>query len=135
MRSINKKIICVFLAVLVFISNSCIDNIKTDTSYMYTLAERVYSHIISHDAAIRGVELCTTQMLRADTESSIQQLINCYQKQKKDSKISFNILCFYDYSLLELKIIKSSEVIKFDNQCQKELITNYIEKSDGKKRI
>lgn len=137
MRIKNYKILCFILVIFIVLSGMCIENIEADSSFAYAPMEETNSYIMTDDAVISQAEPCTTEMLGVRNNAGIQRLASQFINQKRESKVSLNFLYSNIFFLheKERRFLISSKAITFCNQCQDELVVNYIHKSDGKKRI
>ena len=78
-------------------------------------------------------EQCTTEMMGIRNHTGIQQLASRYIGHKRDGRLSLEFLCSNIFCLSEGRSFARFEKIYFFKQYQKELVLNYIHKSDGKK--
>lgn len=135
MRTRWNKLICFLFTILVLLSGTYFESIKTDSLFVYAPVEGVEGQTLSHGAVLREADFCTTEMLGVRNQGGIQQLTSCYLNQEKVARVSLNFWCSDVFSLLGEKFFTGSKVLRFHSQYQEELVAHFIEKSDGKKRI
>ncbi len=134
MRIKNYKILCFFLILFVICSGICFESIKTDSIFACAPIETSNVQSISFGEAASDAEVCTTEMLGIRNHSRIQQLTE-QGIPRGVEKLSLVLLCLYLFSILLRKFFKSSEKVQFLEVHQEETVSNYIHKTDGKKRI
>lgn len=134
MRIKQYRIICFIIAVLVSISGMCFEDVKADCGFEYAPVEKTNAHIIDGDSAIKDTGICTTEMLRS-CNAGVQQHLRAYEGQRRELKGSLYFLCADIISLNEGHLFNGSQICLFCSHNQNKFITNYIHKSDGKKRI
>ena len=135
MRARWNKLICFILTILVLLSGTYFESIKTDSLFVYAPIEGTGGQTLSHGAVLKEADFCTTEMLGVRNHGGIQQLTSCYLNQEKVARVSLIFLCSDVFSLFQGKFFTGSQVLRFHSQYQEELVAHHIEKSDGKKRI
>ncbi len=137
MRMKNYRIISLLLVIFVALSGMCFEDTKADSYFAYVSMEDNSFNFISDETEISDTHPCTSEMLGVRNNAGIQRLASQYLNQKRQNRISYNFLFLDIFSLSERikKFFISSEATQVYNQCQEELVANYIHKSDGKKRI
>lgn len=128
------KIFCFVLAVFLSVSGMCFEKIKTDSLFAYVSMEETSSYLLPCYAKISEDKVCTTEMLSSQNFVELQQLSQ-YASQKREMKISLDLLCFDILSLAEGKFASGSETIQSFRPNPSRLVTTYIHQSDGKKRF
>ena len=131
----KQKLICFMLTVFVFLSGIYFENIHTDFSVVCASNEKNDSFLTTYDAVIVATEHCTTEMMGIRNNMGMQQLTSRYIGQKRDHRLSFDLLCSDIFCLSEGRSFTRFEKIYFLKQYKDECVLNYIHKSDGKKRI
>lgn len=134
MRSRNRKIICVILAMIIALSGTYVENTKTGLGYQDASADTHTSCLESAEALVRDIQICTTEMLGIRDNVQTGRLSVRLDGSHKEIKSSPGFLCSKLFSLAEKKFFTSSEFISLIMQWPHELVINYIHKSDGKKR-
>lgn len=130
MRVKKRKIICLILAVLIPLSGMYYINFKAGSSLIYAVsAEKVNSYIRSVDEKTQDMRLCTTEMLEGLDYSDNQQYTGVFVGQKRDARTVLRFL-YLNNSCNKKRIFKCSEAMLHE-----QLVTSYIHKLDGKKRI
>lgn len=131
----NNRIPCVFLAMLILLLGMYFENIKADSMLQYAAVLNTHSHTVSYHASIKDARACTTEMLGIRNNAGIEQLASRSLGQRREIKLSLDFLCYNIISLYEGKFFTSPWLIPFHSQYRNGLVTNYIHKSDGKKRV
>lgn len=122
-RKITGMILIVFM-----LFGMCFENIKADSYFVCTPIENTNSYLMSADAVLTETQLCTNGMLGVRINAGMKQLTSRF--------ISQSYFIYSDiFSLKEGKFSTGSRTIQSDYHCQGGLVTSFIHKSDGKKRI
>lgn len=135
MRTGWNKLICFIVTILVLLSGTYFENVKTDSLFGYSPVEETDLQVFVYRVVLQDAKVCTTEMLGNRNNAGIQQMSSLYVGHKKDLRTYLPFLCSDVFSLNEGKFFTGSEVLHFHSQYQEELVATYIEKSDGKKRI
>lgn len=128
------KIIYLLLAVFFLVSGMCFEKIKTDSSLMYASMEKASSYLLPCYTQLGDDKVCTTEMLGNDGFVGLQQLSQ-YISQKREMRVSLDLLYLNIFALTEGKRVFSEEMTQSFHQNLNRLVTHYIHQSDGKKRI
>lgn len=149
MRTKNRRMLCILLAIFVFWSGMCFDYVKADSFFermgflSSDAALRVYDRTVhsSDDAVISAAveleerQICTAEMLgvrhAATTESAAGRLMG----QRREIRQTPGLLSFPVFSLQPGKYSAGLDTIQTYHQYQDGRVVHYIQKSDGKKRI
>lgn len=134
MRIKSSKTICFFLAVLALLSGIYFENIKMDSSFVCAPAGVNASRFLAYPI-INDAKACTTEMLEVHSSIGLQQLAGRYISQKREIKAPLDFLCSGFFSLLEERFFTGSKLVRFFHQKPHGLVTSYIHRSDGKKRV
>lgn len=134
-RNKRNKLICVLMTVFVLVSGMYIEDFKTDSTFMRAPTETTNSCISSVDDFITDAHACTTEMLGIRGNAKAGQSTIRFASQKGDTEISLHFLCQNIFSLTGGKSYACLSQMQFISENQGGLATNYIHKSDGKKRI
>lgn len=135
MRRKKYKIACFIMAVLTVISGMCLEGGKADSSFEYALPETADSYFVPTDSAFTDAQLCTPEMLGIYSHNAgLGQLTGRFIGSGREVKQISDFLCQNLFSPEEGKFFTGSQRMQFYHPCQDELVANYIQKSDGKKR-
>ena len=135
MRIKNYRIISFITAILIFLSGLYFDTNDSSTLLTTSSVEATNSYIIK-TAAINPCEQgCTAELLGIRSAGSIQQLSNRLISQKREAKLSLDFLYSDFLCTSEGKFYTNLSEIQIFCPKTDELVTNYIHKSDGKKKI
>lgn len=135
MRAKRKNIFCILITLLVFISGMYFEDIKANSVFACTSTETTNSYILDMNSVIKDTQMCTTEMLGIRGNMVIEQFTIRFVNQRRATKLSLDFLCQNIFSLNEGKSYANFEEVSFISGSQDELVTKYIHKSDGKKRI
>jgi len=135
MRIKDKKSICFIFIISALLSGMCFENVEMDSLFACRLLEETVSYIKSCDEAVQNREVCTTEMLGACNYLVVQQMTSGYVGQEGEIGEFHGPLCLDCIFLPKEKYLKAFVVIQCFYQNPEEIVTSYIHKSDGKKRI
>ena len=135
MRKIERHIISFILALSMLFSGMCFENVKADFSLEYTSMQGTGNDVISHDTAISSEEACTTEMLGIRGLSSIRQFVNRSIYERRDAKLSLELLCADAQMHLYSHFFAAANAVQFSKRYVGAVVLNYIHSKDGKKRI
>lgn len=128
----KRKILCVLIIFMIFVSGMYFENIETYSVFACNPATAVNSYITVANPVITDAQACTTEMLGIrESIVTLQRFVG----QKRDSKISLDFLYQNLFSLKEGKSYTGLKEVKHTLNSQNELVANYLHKTDGKKRI
>ncbi|MBO5030877.1 MAG: hypothetical protein J6C19_09175 [Lachnospiraceae bacterium] len=130
----NYKIIYLLLVVFVLISGMCFEKIRTDSSLLHASMDKASSYLVPCRAQFSNDKVCTTEMLGNCGVFELQMLSQ-YISQKREMRVSLDLLYLNIFSLPDGKLVSSEETTQFFHQNLNRLVTHYIHQSDGKKRI
>lgn len=130
----KRKIICFMMIILVAVSGICFKNIKPIYDIYNSPVEKASSYIIAKlHWAVTDVQTVANKQsdIRQDSgdgHSSIRMA-----GSKRDITPFFEYLLSDSVSLNEGSFFAGQTLVQFFNCMEKELVANYIHKSDGKK--
>lgn len=134
MRRNRNKTVYILAAWILLISGMYFEPFKADPVFTCAPARAEASHISSADSGMAEEYACTAEMLgiRGNTE-----VLHTGRPAgpKRDIRISPDFLCQNVYFPYEGKSCTYFEEICTASGNQRELVTDYIHRSDGKKRI
>ena len=113
----------------------CFETLNADTLAKCAPENHSESYLYSVEAVLLDAGLCTTEMLEFHNDIGTQPLTSQYISQKRESSVALAFQCSDIFSLYEGKFFTGSDEVQFDHQYQEELVADYINQSDGKKRI
>lgn len=134
MQRKKNKFICILIALFVFIFGMYFGENKIDSLFSYSLQKDMDTYFISADCMIED-HACTAQMLGIRGNLEIGQSIRTIANQKKEIKFYFGFLLFIILSFHKRKFDAHFEKLIPASNCHHKFVTNYIHRSDGKKRI
>ena len=134
MRTGKRRMVCLILSMILFLSGVYFEQLKTDAFLVDSSIGRETSGIRSCQTLINDENICTVKMLR-DGNGIRPQQSGRYSTPKRELRSSLNLLHLNSSFLAEGNNPANSVLIQFSDQKPIALVTNYIHKSDGKKRI
>lgn len=130
----RKQLLCMFMVMILCILGIFFENYQTDHSLMCA-AKESSSQISNATEVVSNIPLCTNQMpgIRGNIRNRLWTVL--FAKQAKSEK---SFLDYFSENVFVKKtgnVYTESDEIYFLKNLQKNLIVNYLHKSDGKKRI
>lgn len=130
----NKQWICYFIALFIFMSGMCFENIKADSLALCTTkADTAYASLTG--SMIPGMEARTEEIAGANRTSRILGI----QNQSVQLRRTVRLFCSYILSLASIalaqKFYMSEEPFLLVKEDGHRIVLNYIHNMDGKKRI
>lgn len=135
MQCKNNKIVCIILAVIIFLSGMYFENKEVDSYFAHSSADKINSCIKSDNISIADSQVCTAELPSLRSSGGLQRLSGRSAYQKRDMKLPLDFLCFNSLSLQKGKFFVFSEITQSNNLCSEKHVINYIQNSDGKKQI
>lgn len=133
MRNRNIRIVCLILIICTLFSGVWLENIETESAFVYNSEYENDPVVLKKINILRTSDHCTVK--RALVQKNNIQKKGQYITKKADIKLWSHLLCSEHFLLFWESLIKNSEEIKGCGRFSKDLVTNFIQKSDGKKRI
>lgn len=134
-RMKSNKMICIILSVILSLSGLFYQDNVSDFLSANSTVEKTNSYIQSEYTTITEIQVCTAEILGLQNPYAIQNITGCFISPQGRLKISLSFLCLNSFLFVIGKFFTDSEIIQSYCRCLNELVTNYIHKSDGKKRI
>lgn len=131
----RKRLWCLVVAIMFWISGIYVQGNEVDFSFACTTTDEPISYISTNDTTITDIQACTAQTLDVYGRIEIRQLTMRLAKQKSVINYSRDFLCQSFFSLKEKNSYVTFEGINLLKDTQSILVTKYIHKSDGKKRV
>lgn len=130
----NKQWICYFIALFIFMSGMCFENVKTDSLFLRASEEgTVYVSLTGSEASC--MEARTEEIAGANRTSRIIGI----QNQSVQLRRTVRLFCSYILSLagiaLAHKFYTTEERLLQMTADGQAVVVNYIHNIDGKKRI
>lgn len=134
MRTGKRRMICLILSVILFLSGVCFEQLKTDSFLVNSSAESETSSIRSCQTVLSDADVYNVNILRDCNRIKLQQSGRC-TCPKREIRNSLSLLHFSNSLWIAGNNLASLVLIQSFDQKPSELVTQYIHKSDGKKRI
>ena len=135
MRKKRNKQLSIFIILFIFILGMYFDNFKVDSCFAYVHGDAVGSGITTVAPGFTGTHACTAEMLRVRGDRGSEQFTFRLSNLRRDTGKNPGFLCQNFVFLYEGRFCSGFGEIQFLSENQNELVTNFIHKSDGKKRI
>ena len=133
LRKRRVRSACFILIMMMFLLEICGDTLKTDSLFAYSYTEKEDA-ITTKAVSVVEPTLCTTDMIRGNSANFVQRLNGRYIGQKKDVKISMDLLGLDIYLPEPGKDVDVYEPALLSFAGTDETMVNYVHKADGKKR-
>lgn len=134
MNKKKQKVICFVLMLAIIVWGVYIEEIDTKMYIPHISMNEMNSYILSGSGVIMEPNACTAEMLGVRNCVKVVQVARYFTGKKRDSKISADILNKTIISQCWNKFSTEFEIVKYSGRYPKEVVLNYIHKSDGKKR-
>lgn len=135
-RNTRMRVLCICLVLFVFISGIHMDEGNRDSVFVRASAQMEHSCILyENDGNTVAVTGCTGEMLGIHQDIGCKPCVLKYSDQKRDAKLLLSFLCPAFFSLNGGKSYGKSEETSLIYDSQKELLADYIHRSDGKKKV
>ncbi len=129
----NKRRICFFIALFIWISGMCLECISTDTlSFCVKKEESTFVSIYSTSLS---VEVRAEELERSKGTTSIQRISGQTQLVRRTLRVIYDYLCKVEDDELSNKFSVTEEGLNHTEQDFGAVVTKYIHNMDGKKRI
>lgn len=121
--------------ILITILAAFMGEVKVE-SPLFGMGENVSgSPVISHREAKVNAEICTTEMLGIHSSMGECRLTAGYSNRRGEERITLFVLSVFVFMQIAGLSLSNMEVIPVRSHFSEELVTIYMHKSDGKKRI
>lgn len=104
-------------------------------SPLICVGQNATCQVITHGEASVNTEICTTKMLGIHSSEAECQLTARYGNGRGEERITLFVLSVFVFLQIAGLSLGSMEVLPASSCFSEELITIYMHKSDGKKRI
>ena len=133
----RRKLWCLLISMFLLVSGMYFENSEIDSSFLRAATNEITSHISTANSTITTIQSCTNQMLGIHSYIEITQLTIRFANQRRDIKLRLSLDYIYQsfFSLKEGNSYESLEKVSLFRDTQSNLITKFIQKSDGKKQI
>lgn len=123
------------LALVLMISGICGDALKADAAFMRAPENTGASCVISSGAVLTDARGCTVEMLGTRRNTDLRPAALRCANQRRGISLSSGFLCLNFFSLKQGNLHTGMEETAFVPNRPYELVTDYMHRSDGKKRI
>lgn len=148
MRTKNRRAYCMILAIFVFCFGMCFDFVKADSFPACMTALSDEEAFVAHDvpacpqgeltsvpAEIEEVHLCTAEMLGVCRNVTVQKVASRLVGQRQQTVHALDLLSVDICAARPAGSLAGMEALQVCYLYQDERIVQYIQNSDGKKRI
>lgn len=136
MQNNRKRLLCIIFTLFIFVYGMYFEELREVMSFPKVFAADTASFVIT-DNINENMEpqMCTSQMLGVYGKKNDEKITFQTTDQDRDMRISLDFLCQDIFSIKEGKVYSDLEELWPILEKQDKHVTNYIHKSDGKKRI
>lgn len=136
MQNKRNKLLCIIFTLFIFVYGMYFEELREDMVLCNTFVQKSESCVIT-DNLNENMEpqMCTVQMLSTRERKGVEKMTPQDTIQRRDMRVSLDFLCQNLFSLKEGKVYSNLEELQSILEKQEKHVTNYIHKSDGKKRI
>lgn len=138
MRANRNKLLCVVIALFLALSGAAGGNRVPDCSYCGASPSdnKDISSIKSAHAVITDMPVCTTEVSGLRSNASVRQLSARFDGRGRKTGSSDNCqVSDNTFWQNHIRLFAGLKASLYDNKYDGEIITDFIHKSDGKKRI
>lgn len=149
MRTKNRRAYCMILAIFVFCFGMCFDFVKADSfpACMDALPDEeafaprdmsvcpAGGALSAVSAEIEEVHLCTSEMLCICRDVTVQKVANRPMGQRQQTAHALDLLSVNICASRLGRFLAGMETLQIYHSYQGECVVQYIQNSDGKKRI
>ena len=135
MRVKKQGFICLLLVVFIAMSGFHYEHQKESETFGSVSCEQAGFFLDGMNETNNDAGICTPKMLRVGSDAGAVHFMSRFISQRRELRASLGLLYLNLFSQEEGKFFTSSEVMQLACQYREELVTIYIHKSDGKKRI
>ncbi len=137
MRTKFHKLAGLILALVMMLSGIFGEALKVDAAFMCISehSQESESCLRTSCAVLTGARSCTSEMMGIRRNADFGAVILRHANQRRGSGVSFGFLCQDSFFLKCRNSHVGLEDACVVSGCPYELVTEYIHKSDGKKRI
>lgn len=133
-RSQKNRWLCVWIAFFVLIAGMYFDGFKIDSVFVCAPMPSA-SRIAAMEFDLTDAKACTTEMLGIRGTLESKHAAGCVVHPRRDNRSIFLFFCPNITAQKQGKFYTGVWETQLCAVSQKTLVTNYIHKSDGKKRI
>ena len=135
MNTVKRRLTCIILALFVALSGIGFDTVATGNEYV-NKADTDNNSVISVDECmVDDVQVCTSETLGMRGNAGVRQIYTRADCNKRDVNHYHGVTCIDISSLCDIKTNNCSDVVVCCDDFRREIVTEYIHRSDGKKRI
>ena len=120
--------------ILITLLTAFMGEVKVE-SPLICVGQNVAGQVITHGEANVNTEICTTEMLGIYSSVGECRLTAGYSNRRGDERITVFVLSVFVFLQMAGLSLGSMEALPVGSCFSEELITIYMHKSDGKKRI
>lgn len=129
----NKQWICIVMSLFILLSGMCLESIHADAmSFCVKNEESTFLNIYS---SVPSVEARVEEISRGNFSATIQRATNQSLQIRRTLRVVYELLCKVDTLGLSDKLYATEELLTIGLLEPGTVVTNYIHKTDGKKRI
>lgn len=135
MQNMGKKTIYISILIMVFLVGMCFDEIKIDSIFSYILCKSTTVETVYADTVILEPQLVSNELYCTHRSMGLEQSVPCMIRHNKEQKNSSFFLILDIFSLKDAASYSKWEEVCFVSESCRELVADFMHRSDGKKRI
>lgn len=129
----NKQWICIVLSLFILLSGMCLESIHADAASFFVKKEE--TTFLNIYRSVTPVEARVEEISRGNFSATIQRATNQSLQIRRTLRVVYELLCKVDTLGLSDKLYATEELLTIGLLEPGTVVTNYIHKTDGKKRI
>lgn len=129
----NKQWICIVLSLFILLSGMCLESIHADAASFCVKKEE--TTFLNGYRSVTPVEARVEEISRGNFSATIQRATNQSLQIRRTLRVVYELLCKVDTLGLSDKLYATEELLTIGLSESGAVVTNYIHKTDGKKRI
>ena len=130
----KKQILCLILALFVFFTGVCFEQIEADSLFSFTLETEPSSYVGTYEVTILKAELCTAKMLGIHDHSYLGKDTNKTVHGRKNIGKTLEFYCTNIGSTSFSNFYATVNAVFHKKLHHNFVILTYIHNADGKKR-
>ena len=131
----KKQWICKFIALFIFLTGMCFEEVKADSAFVCTIIPETVSYVQAADTIDSDMEVYAAEALVARNTSATHQIVCPMTSGKRDGKLSVVLLYVTALWLLLSDFYAATYIAQIPERVCKTVVVNYIHNTDGKKRV
>lgn len=133
-RNKGKKTLYISILIMVFLVGTCFDEIKTHSVLLYNPCKSTTVEMVYADTVIWEPQLVSNELYCTHRSMGLEQSVSRMTSHNKEQNSSFSLVLDI-LSLKDTASYSKCEEVYFVSESHRELVVDFMHRSDGKKRI